>query len=119
MQLVSIVGAEPQSIKIALVYSAIQKHNAAAILHSDRRRLLHFFPEDKPLALHLGGSDPAELAEASGIAEQNGYDEISLNIVCPSDRVQSGRFGACLVTDPALVARCVNTMSDAVDLPVL
>lgn len=119
MQLVSIVGAGPQSIKIALVYRAIQKHNAAAILHSDRRRLLHFFPEDKPLALHLGGSDPAEIAEASGIAEQYGYDGINLNIGWPSDRAPSGRFGACLMTAPALVARCVNAMSDAVDLPVL
>ena len=91
---------------------------AAAILHGDRRHLLHFFPDEKPLALQLGGSDPAELAEASTIAEQYGYDEINLNIGCPSDRVQSGRFGACLMIDPALVARCVKAMREAVDLPV-
>ncbi len=91
---------------------------AAAILHGDRRHLLRFFPEENPLALQLGGSDPAELAKAGRIAEQYGYDEINLNIGCPSDRVQSGRFGACLMRDPELVARCVSAMLDAVDLPV-
>lgn len=91
---------------------------AAAILHGDRRHLLHFFPGEKPLALQLGGSDPAELAQAANIAEQYGYDEINLNIGCPSDRVQSGRFGACLMSDPALVARCVGAMRESVDLPI-
>jgi len=89
-----------------------------ALLHGDRARFLDFAPEEHPLALQLGGSDPAELARCSGLGEQWGYDEINLNLGCPSDRVQSGRFGACLMKQPALVAGCIRAMHDATGLPV-
>src|SRR5829696_3651677 len=89
-----------------------------AIIHGDRRRLLGFDPSEHPVALQLGGSDPADLAAAAKIGEDFGYDEINLNVGCPSDRVQSGRFGACLMAEPALVADCVRAMRDAVDVPV-
>ncbi|WP_181707896.1 tRNA dihydrouridine(20/20a) synthase DusA [Chthonobacter rhizosphaerae] len=91
---------------------------APAVIHGDRRKLLGFFPAEHPVALQLGGSDPAELAEAARIGAAFGYDEINLNVGCPSDRVQSGRFGACLMQEPALVAACVAAMKDAVDVPV-
>ena len=91
---------------------------SAAIVHGPRERLLGFSPVERPVAVQLGGSDPAELAEATRIATSFGYDEINLNVGCPSDRVQSGRFGACLMADPALVAECVRAMRDATDLPV-
>ena len=81
---------------------------SAAIMHGDRERLLGFHPDEHPVALQLGGSDPAELAEAARIGEAFGYDEINLNVGCPSDRVQSGRFGACLMAEPELVAACVS-----------
>ena len=87
---------------------------AAAVVHGDRVRLLGFDPAEHPVALQLGGSDPAELAEAARIGVDLGYDEINLNVGCPSDRVQSGRFGACLMREPALVAECVSAMRDAV-----
>ena len=89
-----------------------------AVLHGDRERLLGFDPADHPVALQLGGSDPGELAAAARIGEVFGYDEINLNVGCPSDRVQSGRFGACLMRGPALVADCVAAMAAAVELPV-
>jgi len=92
--------------------------HARAILHGDRERLLGFSPQEHPLALQLGGSDPAILAEAAAIAEQWGYDEINLNCGCPSDRVQAGRFGACLMLEPETVQRCVSAMQSAVSLPV-
>jgi tRNA-dihydrouridine synthase A len=91
---------------------------AEAVLHGDRERLIGFDPFEHPVALQLGGSEPARLAQASRIAEDFGYDEINLNIGCPSDRVQSGRFGACLMREPALVAKCAAAMRDAVSIPV-
>ena len=91
---------------------------ADAIRHGDRNRLLDFNAEEHPLALQLGGSDPHALAEAAKIGEDWGYDEINLNVGCPSDRVQSGRFGACLMQEPELVAECVAAMAQAVSVPV-
>ena len=89
-----------------------------AVLHGDRARLLGFDPVEHPVALQLGGSDPAELAESARIAEDLGYDEVNLNVGCPSDRVQSGRFGACLMREPELVADGVAAMRAAVRIPV-
>jgi tRNA-dihydrouridine synthase A len=89
-----------------------------AILRGDRERLLAHDPIEHPLALQLGGSDPAELARCACIAADWGYDELNLNVGCPSDRVQSGRFGACLMAEPDLVAACVAAMRVATDLPV-
>src|SRR5499427_8791494 len=87
-----------------------------AILHGDRARLLAFDPGEHPVALQLGGSDPAELAAAARIGEAEGYDEINLNVGCPSDRVQSGRFGACLMQEPELVAECMAAIGAAVSI---
>jgi tRNA-dihydrouridine synthase A len=92
--------------------------HAQAAIHGDRDRLLGFDQSEHPLALQLGGSDPMQLAEASRIAQQWGYDEINLNVGCPSDRVQAGRFGACLMKEPSLVAECVAAMQAAVNIPV-
>ncbi|HKU07821.1 MAG TPA: tRNA dihydrouridine(20/20a) synthase DusA [Bradyrhizobium sp.] len=89
-----------------------------AILHGDRRRLLAFDASEHPVALQLGGSSPADLAEAAKIGEDFGYDEINLNVGCPSDRVKDGRFGACLMAEPALVAECAAAMKQAVKIPV-
>jgi tRNA-dihydrouridine synthase A len=100
----------------ALLYTEMV--TAPAVLHGDRARLLGFASCEHPLALQLGGSDPARLAEAARIAEDFGYDEVNLNIGCPSDRVQSGRFGACLMREPRLVATCVAAMRRAVSIPV-
>jgi tRNA-dihydrouridine synthase A len=83
---------------------------AAAVVHGDRERLLAFRPEERPLALQLGGADPAALAEAAQVGRDLGYDEVNLNVGCPSDRVQSGCFGAALMQTPALVADCVAAM---------
>jgi tRNA-dihydrouridine synthase A len=91
---------------------------SAAVRHGDRARLLGFDPAEHPVALQLGGAEPAELAAAARIGAEMGYDEINLNVGCPSDRVQSGRFGACLMREPALVADCVRAMQDAVAVPV-
>ena len=91
---------------------------ADAILHGDRERLLGFDAAEHPVALQLGGSDPGKLAEAARIGAAFGYDEINLNCGCPSDRVQSGTFGACLMRTPDLVADCVAAMKAAVDVPV-
>ncbi len=91
---------------------------AEAILHGVRGRLLRFSDEEHPVALQLGGSDPIRLAAAAAIGEAEGYDEINLNIGCPSDRVQEGRFGACLMAEPDLVADCVATMRASVRVPV-
>ncbi len=87
---------------------------AAAVLHGDRARLLAFDPLEHPVALQLGGAEPEALAKAAAIGADLGYDEINLNVGCPSDRVQSGRFGACLMREPALVAECVAAMIAAV-----
>lgn len=89
-----------------------------AILYGNRDHLLGFHPAEKPLALQLGGSNPSHLAECARIAESYGYDEINLNVGCPSDRVQNGRFGACLMAEPELVSECVAAMADAVSLPI-
>lgn len=89
-----------------------------ALLHGDRERFLAHHVDEYPLALQLGGSDPKELAQCAQMAQQAGYDEINLNVGCPSDRVQSGRFGACLMAEASLVADCVKAMKDAVDIPV-
>jgi tRNA-dihydrouridine synthase A len=91
---------------------------ADAIRHGKRDRLLAFSAEERPVALQLGGSDPAKLAEAAAIGQDYGYDEINLNIGCPSDRVQEGRFGACLMAEPDLVARCIGAMRARVSVPV-
>jgi tRNA-dihydrouridine synthase A len=89
-----------------------------AILHGDRGRLLGFDATEHPVALQLGGSDPRDLAASAKIGEDFGYDEINLNVGCPSDRVKDGRFGACLMAEPALVAACVEAMKRAVGIPV-
>jgi tRNA-dihydrouridine synthase A len=91
---------------------------AEAVLHGDRDRLLGFSPEEHPVALQLGGSDPARLGAAAAIGADYGYDEINLNVGCPSDRVQEGRFGACLMAEPELVAACVAAMQARVAVPV-
>ena len=89
-----------------------------AILHGPRARLLRFDPAEHPVALQLGGCEPAALAAAAAHGAAAGYDEINLNVGCPSDRVQSARFGACLMAEPARVAACVRAMQDAVAVPV-
>jgi tRNA-dihydrouridine synthase A len=91
---------------------------AAALVHGDRLHLLEHNQQEHPVALQLGGSVPADLAQAARYGAEAGYDEINLNVGCPSDRVQSGRFGACLMLEPALVADCVRSMREAVALPV-
>lgn len=91
---------------------------ADAVIHGDRRRLLALDPAEHPVAVQLGGADPARLAEAARIAESFGYDAINLNVGCPSDRVRSGTFGACLMRQPALVDRLVAAMKEAVAVPV-
>src|SRR2546430_2740476 len=89
-----------------------------AILHGDRRRLLGFDASEHPVALQLGGSDPRDLATSAKIGEDFGYDEINLNVGCPSDRVKDGRLGACLMAEPALVAAGVEAMKRAIAIPV-
>ena len=89
-----------------------------ALLHRDPERFLDYHPDEHPLALQLGGSEPGELARCTRLAEEWDYDEINLNVGCPSDRVQSGRFGACLMAEPALVAECVSAMRESTRRPV-
>ncbi len=89
-----------------------------AILHGNQPRHLDFNPEEHPVALQLGGSNPTELAACARLAEQAGYDEVNLNVGCPSDRVQNNMIGACLMAHPALVAECVKAMREAVSIPV-
>jgi len=100
----------------ALLYT--EMITAQAILRGDRERLLAFDPEEHPVALQLGGSEPDDLAKAARIGEERGYDEINLNCGCPSDRVASGAFGACLMLEPATVADCVAAMRARVKIPV-
>lgn len=100
----------------ALLYTEMV--TSAALMHGDVDYLLQYNAEEHPVALQLGGSNPAELAAAAKLGEKAGYDEINLNVGCPSDRVQSGSFGACLMATPALVADCVAAMRDASSLPV-
>ncbi len=99
----------------ALLYTEMV--TAPAVIHGDRDRLLGFDAVEHPVALQLGGSDPAQLAEAAKIGEAYGYDEINLNVGCPSDRVQSGKFGACLMREPELVADCMAAIKEAVRVP--
>ena len=100
----------------ALLYTEMV--TALAIKHGDREKLLGFDQVEQPVALQLGGSDPALLAEAAKIGEDFGYAEINLNVGCPSDRVQGGHFGACLMAEPQLVADCIAAMREAVTIPV-
>lgn len=100
----------------ALLYT--EMITAAALVRGKATRLLEFDPAEHPVALQLGGSDPVELAQAARMGAERGYDEINLNCGCPSDRVKSGNFGACLMGDPALVADCVAAMRAVVDVPV-
>jgi tRNA-dihydrouridine synthase A len=100
----------------ALIYTEML--TTGAVLRGDRARLLGFDPFEHPVALQLGGSDPAALAQCARIGEDFGYDEINLNVGCPSDRVQEGRFGACLMAEPALVGDSVAAMKAAVKIPV-
>ena len=102
--------------KHALLYTEMV--TADAVIHGQRERLIGFSSEEHPLAIQLGGSDPKKLQEAAKIAEDFGYDEVNLNVGCPSDRVQNGTFGACLMREPQLVARCVDAMKQAVSMPV-
>ena len=100
----------------ALVYTEMV--TAPAVIRGDRQRLLGFDASEHPVALQLGGAEPAQLAEAAKIGADFGYDEINLNVGCPSDRVQSGRFGACLMREPALVADCAAAMRAVIAIPV-
>src|SRR5690242_8932359 len=100
----------------ALLYTEML--TAGAVLHGDRARLLRYDPAEHPLALQLGGADPQALARCARIAADCGFDEINLNVGCPSDRVQEGRFGACLMAEPDLVGDCVAAMKAAVAIPV-
>jgi tRNA-dihydrouridine synthase A len=102
--------------KQALLYTEMV--TTGALIHGDRQRFLHFNPEEQPVALQLGGSDPAELARCARWAQEWGYAEVNLNCGCPSDRVQSGMFGACLMAQPQRVADCVRAMLDNCDIPV-
>lgn len=100
----------------ALLYT--EMITTGALIHGDRQRFLEHHADEYPLAIQLGGSDPTDLAICAVIAEEAGYDEVNLNVGCPSDRVQSGRFGACLMAEPELVAEGVAKMSQHVDIPV-
>jgi tRNA-dihydrouridine synthase A len=100
----------------ALIYTEMV--TTGAVLHGDRDRLIGFDPAEHPVALQLGGSDPAALSQCARIGADFGYDEINLNVGCPSDRVQEGRFGACLMAEPRLVGDCVAAMKAAVTIPV-
>jgi len=100
----------------ALLYTEMV--TSGAVLHGDRKKLLRFHANEQPLAIQLGGSDPSELAECSRIAEASGFSEVNLNVGCPSDRVQSGRIGACLMAEPGLVAESIHAMRSAVEIPV-
>ena len=100
----------------ALLYT--EMITTGAVLHGDRARLLAFDRVEHPVALQLGGSDPRQLAQCARIAADLGYDEVNLNVGCPSDRVQEGRFGACLMAEPALVGDCVAAMTGSVKIPV-
>jgi tRNA-dihydrouridine synthase A len=100
----------------ALLYTEMV--TSGAILHGDRDHLLAFNAEEHPLALQLGGSDPEDLARCTRIAQARGFDEVNLNVGCPSDRVQQGRFGACLMLEPGLVRDCIAAMREVAEIPV-
>ncbi len=105
-----------QFSKHALLYTEMV--TSAALEHGDANYLLQHAPDEHPVALQIGGSDPEELARGAVLGEKAGFDEINLNVGCPSDRVQSGAFGACLMANPPLVAECIAAMKDAVTIPV-
>lgn len=100
----------------ALLYT--EMITTGALLHSDAKRFLRFHPAEHPLAVQLGGADPRDMVSCARMAEVEGYDEVNINVGCPSDRVQSGRFGACLMAEPLLIADCVAAMIAAVKIPV-
>jgi tRNA-dihydrouridine synthase A len=100
----------------ALLYT--EMITTGAILHGDKERFLMFDEFEKPVALQLGGSKPSEMAQCAEFAQQFGYQEVNINVGCPSDRVQNGRIGACLMSEPQLVAQCVSEMKEKVDIPV-
>ncbi len=102
--------------KNVMLYSEMVATKSA--IHGDRKKILSYSPEEKPLALQVGGSDKAELAEVAKIAEDMGYDEININLGCPSKKVQKNMFGACLMREPDLVAECINSMVNACKIPV-
>ena len=102
--------------KNVMLYSEMVATKSA--LHGDRKKILAYSPEEKPLALQVGGSDKKELAEVAKIAEDMGYDEININLGCPSKKVQKNMFGACLMKEPDLVAECINKMVNACNIPV-
>ncbi|MDA9233880.1 tRNA dihydrouridine(20/20a) synthase DusA [Candidatus Pelagibacter sp.] len=102
--------------KNVMLYSEMVATKSA--IHGDRKKILSYSPEEKPLALQVGGSDKKELAEVSKIAEDLGYDEINLNLGCPSKKVQKNKFGACLMKEPDLVAECINEMVNSCNIPV-
>jgi tRNA-dihydrouridine synthase A len=102
--------------KHALLYT--EMITTGALIHGDRQRYLQFNAEEHPVAIQLGGSEPADMALCAKMAEDEGYDEININVGCPSDRVQRGSFGACLMAEPNLVAECVSEMQNKVDIPV-
>jgi len=102
--------------KHALLYTEMV--TTGALINGNQQQHLEFNQQEHPLALQLGGSSPKELALCSKIAEDYGYDEVNLNVGCPSDRVQNGRFGACLMAEPKLVAECVATMQESIHIPV-
>ena len=102
--------------KHALLYT--EMITTGALIHGDRQRHLQFNTEEHPLAVQLGGSEPRELAQCAVMAEDAGYDEVNINVGCPSERVQKGSFGACLMAEPELIAECVDTMQQAVQIPI-
>ena len=102
--------------KNVMLYSEMVATKSA--LHGDRKKILSYSPEEKPLALQVGGSDKKELSEVSKIAEDMGYDEININLGCPSKKVQKNKFGACLIKEPDLVSECINEMVNSCKIPV-
>ena len=102
--------------KNVMLYSEMVATKSA--IHGDRKKILGFSPEEKPLALQVGGSDKSELSEVAKIAEDMGYDEININLGCPSKKVQKNKFGACLMKEPELVAECINSMVNSCNIPV-
>ena len=102
--------------KNVLLYTEMVATKSA--IHGDRKKILSFSPEEKPLALQVGGSNKHELSEVAKIAEDMGYDEININLGCPSKKVQKNMFGACLMKEPDLVAECINSMVNSCNIPV-
>ena len=102
--------------KNVMLYSEMVATKSA--IHGDRKKILSYSPEEKPLALQVGGSDKNELAEVAKIAEDMGYDEININLGCPSKKIKKNMFGACLMKEPDLVAECINAMANSCNIPV-